>query len=93
MDAPRERRSHFACGPDDQDVAVQAPDAVDVSRGGFAEEILELRLVADLPWQGGQKRKRIPNRTTRPTEKPSVLPTVSASSTAVLPFAATPLIR
>ena len=30
---------------------------------------------------------------TRPTENPSVLPTVSASSTAVLPFAVTPLIN
>ena len=40
-----------------------------------------------------QNRTRTPSRTTRPTENPSVLPTVSASSTAVFPFAATPLIK
>jgi hypothetical protein len=40
-----------------------------------------------------QKRIRTPNRMTRPTENPSVLPTVSASSTAVAPLSTTPLIK
>ena len=92
MNASRQRRPHLARGADDQDVAVQPADAVEVGVGWLGEEVLERALVADLRWKR-QNRTRTPSRTTRPTEKPSVLPTVSASSTAVLPFAATPLIR
>ena len=92
MNAARERWTHLARGADYQDVAVEAADTIAIGVGGLREEVLERTLVADLRWQC-QNRTRTPNRTTRPTEKPSVLPTVSASRTAVLPFAATPLIR
>ena len=93
MDPARERRPHLARRADDQDVTGQAAEAVDICRRRLGEDVFELFLVPDFLWQRSQKRNRIPNRTTRPTEKPSVLPTVSASSTAVLPFAGTPLIR
>ena len=48
LDAPRERRSHLARRADDQDVALQAADAVEIGRGRLGEEVLELGLVADL---------------------------------------------
>ena len=50
VDASRERRPHLARGTDDQDVAVQAADAVEIGVGWLGEEVLERALVADLRW-------------------------------------------
>jgi hypothetical protein len=80
---------------------VEDPGAATVSPGELESALLvHAPLIAERARQRAafleataQNRNRSPSLTTRPTENPSGLPTVSASSTAAAPFSATPLIR